>query len=245
MHVWQTTLRDVDESWRLHQWPHFSGEEIAVWGWAKSSLQQILQAGEGRLLTVNVHVLSGRLKPTSKIWTSSIPCDTVSSKNTLAEDQWSQEETWKIIQRRHLIEGKWTEKLNCNCLNWHSFLAEMMCALLPLTYNPEDPFPPTWQTHCIMRWVFWGPHFSWASLQVENLIFPGDGNLFYSEISARLLCICARVNVLCGRACLSLCLLCILEPNCAMYIKNPILPNRGKKWVFVIHRSKDICSFRG
>lgn len=234
MHVWQTTLWDVDENWRLHQWPHFSGEEIAVWAWAKSTLQQILQAGEGRLLTVNVHVLSGCLKPTSKIWTSSIPCDTVSSKNTFAEDQWSQEETWKIIQRRHLIEGKWIEKLNCNCLNWHSVLAEMMCVLLPLTYNPKDPFPPTWQTYCIMRWVFWGPHFSWASVQVENLIFPGDGNLFYSEIS-RLLCICARVNVLCGRVCLSSCLLCILEPNRAMYIKNPILPKNGYL-LFIDHK---------
>lgn len=63
-----------------------------------------------------------------------------------------------------------------------------------------NPFPPTWQKHCIMKWVFWAPHFCWASLQVENLVLPVAGNLFYSDQESAVLHL-NYVNVMCGRVC--------------------------------------------
>lgn len=154
-------------------------------------------------------------------------CDTVSSKNTPAEDQRSWEEMGDF-RNVALLENYTDDTFKCresecksfveqlvkqNVIAWRTdaeFPAEIICAQLQQMHHifwGVKPFPPTWHKHCIMRWVFWGPHFSWASLQVENLIFLGDGNLFYSGIRDVLLCICACTNVLCGRMCLSVYLL--------------------------------------
>lgn len=209
-----------------------TAKKIAVWGWAKSSLQQIVRAG-GRKTpdcekcpeSWHFRVLSGRLEPTRArpghhpfLWHGG------SAKNTWADAQRSQEKIsemqnyWKNMTgetfncRKRQIDVRATNGFQTKC--YHSEDRHGFSGWNDLRFKKKKhhiyseesiPLPPTWQKHCIMRGVFWGPHFSWASLQAENLIFLADGNLFYSGTRDAPLYLCAFVNVLCGRMCVYVC----------------------------------------